>query len=316
VDFVQKDVQGKIDHIDILRNHSYNVKITKVKGRGYDTAEEAFNAQPANIEVEEQVIAGYPEQHNGWAGSNIYFDGEKLTFDDANVYTHSNYQGVFFKWGSLWGIDPSGNNNSSWSNKFVYKPDGTIESGYSWASIPCVSDDALVADPPPGKTNNDWNYLLEIHDPANGIGDICKYLTDKGWAPGSPARKWRMPTAAEFNAFSTLYYYRVGTWSSQTSDNAQGRYDNPNAPYLIFYNSGGLPPPTPAQNAGLPIFPAAGNRRASTGQLNEVGNIVHYWCGSPMGTLGGELYVDDWLFMQLNNAASRANSFPVRCVME
>jgi hypothetical protein len=43
-----------------------------------------------------------------WAGSNIYWDGTKLTFDDPSKMGKSAAQGLFFKWGSLQGISPVG----------------------------------------------------------------------------------------------------------------------------------------------------------------------------------------------------------------
>jgi hypothetical protein len=44
---------------------------------------------------------------NKFAGSNIYWNGSKLTFDDHGDYTNTKYQGVYFKWGSLIGVSPA-----------------------------------------------------------------------------------------------------------------------------------------------------------------------------------------------------------------
>ncbi len=50
LDFFKKDADNNFtkDYADILRNHRYRVNITKVSGRGYASADEAFNSKPMN----------------------------------------------------------------------------------------------------------------------------------------------------------------------------------------------------------------------------------------------------------------------------
>ncbi len=53
IDFIEKDGTGNFTgYSDILRNHTYLFKIDSVRGRGYDTPEEAFAARASNLEAE------------------------------------------------------------------------------------------------------------------------------------------------------------------------------------------------------------------------------------------------------------------------
>jgi hypothetical protein len=68
-----------------------------------------------------------------WAGSNVYWDGEQLTFapeDTPYEAECQRYQGVFFKRGSLVGISPSGRWDADPVNGTIsYVPSGT---GTGW----------------------------------------------------------------------------------------------------------------------------------------------------------------------------------------
>lgn len=251
----------------------------------------------------------YPTPHTGWAGSNIYWDGGKLTFDDVGVTTHQNYQGVFFQWGSLWGIDPSGSHGSAWTNSNkVYK---TGDSGYSevqsvgWTSVPRVNDATILSNPPSGKSERDRAYLYEVTDGTRCIGDICKYLTDRagGTLYGS---KWRMPTSNEFESAGS--YSRSGTsWSNVTSTDAAGRYENPAKPgYSKTATSPGTYPTA--------FFPASGYRSGGD-PLNFVGLAGLYWSGTPSGSSGRYLLFKSGE-VNATLIVNRMNAFSVRCVRE
>ncbi|MDD4516846.1 MAG: hypothetical protein PHT93_14960, partial [Massilibacteroides sp.] len=217
--------------------------------------------------VQEANPEHYPTTHNGWAGSNIYWDGTKLTFDDVNDHIHEKYQGVFFKWGSLWGIDPSGSNNALWSSNtnVVYKPEGSIETNVSWNSIPYCKP-PTNSYPIAPKTGRDRHYLTEVHDPEKGLGDICKYLTER--AGGTlHGKKWRMPTSTEFG-INTDYQDYGGTWNLVNSFGSDGK----------FINSG-KPGVTKASDIGIPFFSAAGYR-SSIGELKSIGTYGFYWSAS------------------------------------
>ena len=249
----------------------------------------------------------YPAMHSGWAGSNIYWDGSKFTFDDVGDHSHENFQGVFFQWGSLWGIAPNGSNGSAWStNIIVYKLSNGVHSasntGNGWNSFPRVSDSSISSNPPSGKSVRDRHYLYEITDGSAGIGDICKYLTEQ--AGGSiHGKKWRMPTSQEFEASSSNNYSRSGTWAYVTSNNAAGQYQNPSAP---GYRK---------NEVGTPFFPASGCRNSSDGQLGYVGSHGYYWSGSPNGTFGYYLHFGNGIVYPAYNL-NRSYVFSVRCVAE
>jgi hypothetical protein len=137
-----------------------------------------------------------------WAGSNIYWDGDRLTFDVMGETDHALYQGVFFKWGSLVGVSPAEYWDTSGTNSTatVYVP--TYQSGNptastwrsgpagvevgNWASIPYIIP-----------TNTSETYLHENSTPAfyGGMkGDICRYIGETGAGP----RGYRIPKRSDF----------------------------------------------------------------------------------------------------------------------
>ena len=228
----------------------------------------------------------YPTIHSGWAGSNIYFDGSKLTFDGIGITTHQNYQGVYFMGGSLFGISPMGAYSTSTT---LYPPTGGTTNGLAWTAIPRVDDTSITAD-------RNRAYLYEVHDPNKSIGDICKYLTDKGWAP---AGKWRMPTSSEFEESTNYSSFISG---SNGTSNAAGT-----ASFGSGRNRTDVTPNV--------FFTATGNRDYSNGALNGVGGGSYYWSSSPSGTYGYNLYFYNG-GVNTSYTASRAYGFLVRCVRE
>ncbi|MCD7940390.1 MAG: hypothetical protein LUH50_10195 [Bacteroides intestinalis] len=245
----------------------------------------------------------YPTPHKGWAGSNIYWNGSKLTFDDVGDQSHKNYQGVYFQWGGLTGIAPNGAYGSIWETSIlVYKPGGNAGVvGGTWNSWPRVNDATITSNPPMGKTVRDRAYLYEMTDESAGIGDICKYLTDK--AGGTIyGKKWRMPTSQEFETAAN--YTRSGTFSYVTSNDATGKFVNSNAPGY-----------TKSTDVGTLFFPASGYRYSSNGQLYYVGYYGYYWSGSPSGAYGCSLYFDSGNVYPASGS-NRSYGFAVRCVAE
>lgn len=245
----------------------------------------------------------YPDPHQGWAGSNIYYDSAlgHLTFDDINVTTHRNCQGVFFKWGSLYGISPQG----SWSTTTVlYPPAGGSQTASAlgltnWSDIPSVGNLTISSNPPSGKTASYRAYLWEITQDSKG--DICKWLTQKGYAPSG--KKWRMPTSKEFETQSN--YTTTGTYSAKTSTNAAGLYT-----LDMGYTKSDI---------GNPFFPATGGR-TSTGALSSpgMGNRGAYWTATPTAGISEayNLYFDSSLGLYQGYQAIRSNSYSIRCVVE
>lgn len=250
----------------------------------------------------------YPSMHHGWAGSNIYWDGDKLTFDDVNVITHQYYQGVFFQWGSLWGIAPNGAQGSAWNNT-VYRLNGssgahtktTSVIGWNNSSIPRINDSSITSHPPTGMNARYRNYLYEITDGATGVGDICKYLTEQagGLIHG---KKWRMPTSQEFEGS----YSFAGSWNYVASPSDEGAFN---------MSSNGRATKAAANGNAATLFPASGYRYTSNGQLSYVGFYGYYWSGSPSGTNGCNLGFYNGYVTPGNNGL-RSYGFSVRCVAE
>lgn len=125
-----------------------------------------------------------PPVMNAWAASNVYWDGTKLTFDvESPNSAVGQKQGVFFQWGSLVAIGVL--NKGYTTEEVVYSPSGKT---YNWSDIPQIAFDF-----PDSKSTS---CLLPNHIPTADVGDVCKYISEKGWVVGN----WRMPTGAEFDA--------------------------------------------------------------------------------------------------------------------
>jgi hypothetical protein len=275
-----------------------------------------------------------PQPHKGFAGSNIYWVDDPthpnkgyLTFDDVDVITHSQNQGLFFKWGSLVGIDPA---TSTEADIVVYTPEGAngnyintkkISDLGGWTSIVAGDDTNFNLNPIPGVTDMRTNgYVTYLNsDPDNLAaykGDICAYLSGR---PGVPKGYWRLPTSAEFEPDTYdskvpfvspgRYQKVVGgteeisttafTWSS-TSDKTDGSYVIDNGYRLTYYSGKTV------------FFPAAGSR-STTGDLGNLGMADSAWSSSAVAASGHALNLNG---MAVNPAYSsnRAYGLPVRCV--
>lgn len=243
----------------------------------------------------------YPDRHKGWAGSNIYWDGSKLTFDDVDKKTNERYQGLYFQWGSLWGISPQG----AWSSDVkLYAPDGTITTGAKWSMWPQIGDAVIPGAPPTGKVARDRGYLYELDvtkGSTTGLGDICKYITQQ--AGGTlHGKKWRMPTSNEFEAVASYTLFGGATWGGLTSNNAEGKF---------LVDRGYVK----TESTKKVSFSASGFRYYSYGQLYSVGAGGGYWSSSPVSANGHRLGFSSATVGPANNG-NRAYGFSVRCVAE
>ena len=158
-----------------------------------------------------------------WAGSNIFWDGTKLTFlPETTPPAQQGYQGVYFMWGSLVGISPVGTFHDYLTN--LYIPIAGTGGPDSWRVVHAFNSTSngwngtTMNDIPHIRTGTlyspNWlddhssrNYLYkEVHDDLNAgstfIGDICHLLTQKGSAPNG---SWRMPNARELGREMTEY---------------------------------------------------------------------------------------------------------------
>lgn len=254
--------------------------------------------QAGTLKMTVQVIQWhgyYPPKHSGWAGSNIYWDGTKLTFDDVDDQTHSTYQGIYFQWGSLTGISPVGNYDLT---TLLYPPGfSTATGGTAWTAIPRVPDGTINSVPPLGKTERDRGYLYEL-DPATGTGDICKYITEQ--AGGTlHGKRWRMPTSMEFE--SATSYSKNDSFTNVVSTADDGTFAISQGYTKI--------------EIGLPFFRAGGGRSESDGALLVVGKFGLYWSASPSNTQGYSLSFQSTQMLP-GFQYNRGRGYSVRCVAE
>jgi uncharacterized protein (TIGR02145 family) len=238
-----------------------------------------------------------------WAGSNIYYDAtaKHLTFADSNDDSKKYYQGVFFQWGSLTGISPIGNYSTS-TITYPLAGEAVTTSPATWAEIPYVDTD-------PGTYERTAKYLTEVvHSDAsitNGKGDICKYLTDMGYAP--KGKRWRMPTSAEFEA---------------TTNYVREPYVDPAVVFPALTATGTETDGSFAINQGYirdgkVFFPATGYRSYSNnGALRTVGVTGLYWSSSPINAVDVFFLSVIGTFVNPANNANRQSAYAVRCVAE
>jgi uncharacterized protein (TIGR02145 family) len=289
--------------------------ITFEIGRSYTFVVKLSN-DALGLALEEAYM---PAPHKGWAGSNIYWDGTKLTFDDVDDDTNEQYQGLLFKWGSLIGISPVDDWND---NTTLYLPvngnyvqttvGAAVTNGYITGN---TCDDITVVgrdfgtQPIAGMTDYRLSGFLTYlnSNPANIAayhGDICAYLASVGSAP---AGEWRMPTGAEFDPSSA--YARVPSGSGDftlggASDQEDGTCSITNG-YRLTYAS-----------SKTTYFPASGNRYMATGALYYFGTNGYYWSASPISSnnQGSWNLEFDGQGVNPSSATNRKEAYPVRCV--
>lgn len=246
-----------------------------------------------------------------WAGSNIYWDGTKLTFDPAPVdpanptaqeLSNMKKQGVCFQWGSLIGISLS-------SSYVTYTPaynsgNPTVSSwnmgSTSYSSIAYIS----VEGSDYGVTNTFLNDAAQNTD-ANYVafkGDICKYLSKTQPSLGS----WRMPTEKEFDStnFGNATPDNPGPWawwgtSVSQSTNPDGQ-SNMNFGVIHTVSS-------------VTTYSASGFHNAN-GTLSDVGQYGIYWSSSASSsTYGFSLhFYSSFVYPGIGN--DRQYGLAVRCV--
>ena len=241
-----------------------------------------------------------------WAGSNIYWDGTKLTFDDDSIKTNEARQGVLFKWGSLVGISPEGADASGWTGRTYYPTNPGIDA--TWTTNTSYSDFTKIPYASAPLTSNEWNrdnaYLTEITNIPDTVaalkGDICVYLTNIGAAP--KGKRWRMPTSAEFgdSAKYTLnpatggFGSIIGAANGQSTISSGYRKVDLNHPYL----------------------PASGARNYVAGALFNVGTSGYYWSSSSSSATNGySIYFTRTTMNPVSNT-NRQYGYSVRCVAE
>jgi hypothetical protein len=255
-----------------------------------------------------------PTESKKFAGSNIYWNGNELTFDAHGSNDNTKYQGVYFKWGSLIGISPaqtSGSNefssgtaanqtsgttiylkvNGDWvKTNVAYATSKGWISGSDWSDIPYQDDEKI------NTTNLDAHSLLVNPDFEHYKGDICNYI--------NPA--YRMLTRNELKALgigdSGNGVYTGFTSSLITNQTADGK-----TALDQFGTFTGI--------SGTTYYlPASGYRRGSSGALYYVGYSGDYWSGSASG--GSRAYSLGFDSSAGMSSTTRDHGLPVRCVLQ
>ncbi|GHU76046.1 hypothetical protein FACS189414_1330 [Bacteroidia bacterium] len=313
----REDGAGAVDKtyavpVPAIVGDAYASSIAFEMERQYTFQFELFGKKP--IEFKSVTVSPYnkvtPQEeplHLYWAGSNIYWDNtlKRLTFADSDDKSKEQYQGVFFKWGSLVGMSPT---EGAWSGITYYPTNPGVDDGWTtdptkymtYADIPYAV--GLAA-----PYNRDHGYLTEITNNATTgadtikalKGDICVYLTKVGAAP--KGKRWRMPTSKEFDATED-FYTKSGDFAQITTQNA--------------YGTTPIPSGWRRNNLNTPYFPASAAR--SNGTMYPVGMMGVYWASSAADANQGYdfYFTSTRVYTEWVGYGIRPNGFSVRCVAE
>lgn len=263
-----------------------------------------------------------------FAMSNIvrHSDGTLYFAEDAAALTNNktgfnltNVQGLMFRWGSLLGVSGIGRANANWnSNMLVFIPEGHIPPYTVWNSPHPAYLSQNTGNS--SETKDDFTYIFGSvgYDAIQGRGDICRYISDKGWVKG----RWRIPKGAEMRALynsaainlsnNSYRGLRYGAFTEQVTNNIDGM-----TPILSGYYFG-----PGVLNAGSTIiadnkivpFPAVGQRYNTTGKMTLVGRSGIYSTCSKVENGICTLTT----FGTLSSISSHANDYGmnVRCVRD
>lgn len=225
----------------------------------------------------------------------------------------SNVQGLHFRWGSLVGVTSDGTHqtpfvntvgqsNSSvvfWPPEFP-APTGTwlynnsTTSAAGQVQVPYVNSDEIG--PVEGALfdafdgyGTDGKGFIE----AEGKGDICRYITERGWVDG----KWRMPvlnellllyTETEPNSHNGAV---IGGWmnlsyetiSGTGADNKYGYFGMARIRVVGMGSTGNetYEEAVPSFDIARLVMPAAGGRATTTGNMTGTGFATYYWSSTP-----------------------------------
>ena len=265
-----------------------------------------------------------------FARSNIVWDAtnNKLTFavtEADNATIPANSQGVFFKWGSLVAVSPVGNTYAT--SQILFSPNNV--KNYTWANIPYANettgkfgtdgtDEDDFAGYDGGSNTNGPGF-----NASTNKGDICRYISDRGWVQG----KWRLPTSDEQQALinevtsvSNNGGFGNITGAPNTGNNAHGFWQVPSGRWLgagaaadAARNTGKAAELVPGSSSVY--FPAGGCRYGSNGNTGNAGGNGYSWSASSYSTTGAYN-----LGVTSGNAgwgsSSRNFGFTVRCIRE
>jgi hypothetical protein len=211
-----------------------------------------------------------------FAGSNIYWNEEELTFDKIPRGSDSSssqyYAGVYFKWGSLVGIS---------RDEYLFIPNTSTETwegpeaigNSEWGSYPSIPYNA------PSSSGYD-NYK----------GDICNYIDEA----------WHTPTETELGSLAGISLWSKGSHISAYT-NGTG-----------IITTGG----TYAYSHGVVFFPAAGYYFGGPPLRDELLAVNNWSSsgGYTYGYVGSYLAHTDGSPSFVGTNILRANALSVRCI--
>jgi hypothetical protein len=251
-----------------------------------------------------------------WAGSNVYWEWTGtttgyMTFAEHGVTGKEGFQGVMFKFGSLYGIPPIDYKSQS-AKHSLYMPN---ESG-GWKTRERFSS----LNKPNWRAITYWDSAIygdEVNTNAYAnssyIGDVCKYINDK----------YRLPKIEEYGKTATFTIWDIqnptttpvcGGWVKQTGshlwllqkdnagESADGQYDMISNGYGHAFNQ-----------TMLIMLPTSGNMLV--GELGDMSGAGTY--RSNRGSNGILEFVQEGIGVGSRWSANPdpAVALPVRCVL-
>lgn len=245
-----------------------------------------------------------------WAGSNIYWDGNKLTFDTEETTDNNQKQGVCFQWGSLIGVSLN-------STYVTYSPtyNSTNPALSTWENGSIAWGNFYIEDngSPYGQTSTYLNDAARNTDTYYNAkkGDICQYLSKTGAVSGS----WRMPTVKEFNTTNADMNENIGwittgttTWVEYGTTPSTPSSGSTNGQSFISYGA------TYTYNGSSTSFPASGYLFCYFPELYSVGQAGNYWSSSAGSAADGFYLAFYTGYLTPTCSNLRQYGLSVRCV--
>jgi uncharacterized protein (TIGR02145 family) len=256
------------------------------------------------------------QQTGKFAGSNIYWNGSKLTFDGAGTTTNQYRQGVYFKWGSLVGISPAQTpaGTDVWTGDVIVYVPTFSQTSVSWyngkasgstpaysiyGNIPYEDSQYFSYNATDNKLYYSDHETMAFWWGQQRRGDICQFLGEIGAAP----RGYRMPRSDEFAAASPAWTKGGTSTTKNDLGNAQGTTAIPSS--YAWARKG-------SSNS---LFPAAGLRK-SNGELTGVGLNGYFWSSSANNATAGFDLSFDSSSVYPSGANHRQYAFSVRCIKD
>ena len=284
-------------------------------------------------------ILTFAETAADHAGKSVKFDDSSMAVTTPAI--PANVQGLHFRWGGLVGLSSTCAAVASTaftSNDVVFWPTEYEAAGkkpttwtYSQSAtgtagmVPWGDDLTFPYSSSNGKAYDAFAAKYSTgYDADNGLGDICRYISDKGWVED----KWRMPTQNEhqilydervapaavdgvmYGTFGALSMTNAGPWGFTAIVNA--RMFGGGITSADGSDKGNLTNP----GSGRVVLPGAAYRFMSNGAQSQPGYSGYYWSTTQSHTTHASHFV-----VQAGGAApadnySRTSGYSVRCIRD